>query len=201
MLEALTALIEAADGREDAASSPDGFQDFARSEPDFQGMLRRRVPRSRYRLQRPAQYDGQEFFTGRTRSRNWISPRSAIPGNETRSVRRTEQDVADAWYFLLYVADGLYGISSHVADCESAGWANSSGHTRFVHQTRAYIREWGLAITRDAAIGHVLRGFCTVATAGSTPGSRHRGDLLPISTTGNFRSPKLLACLQRTAGR
>ena len=63
-------------------------------EPDLQGIwdaMPRQIP-----LQRPAQYEGQEFFTD-AQIAELDTLRSAIPGNETRSVRGTEQDVAGAY--------------------------------------------------------------------------------------------------------
>ena len=47
-------------------------------------------------MQRPAKYAGREFFTD-AEIAQLDSIRAARPGNETRSVRGTEQDVAGAY--------------------------------------------------------------------------------------------------------
>jgi hypothetical protein len=62
-------------------------------EPDLQGIwaLVYQIP-----LQRPPQYAGREFFTDAEIAELDVV-RAARPGNETRSVRGTEQDVAGAY--------------------------------------------------------------------------------------------------------
>jgi hypothetical protein len=62
-------------------------------EPDLQGLWsdEYQIP-----LQRPAKYAGREFFTD-AEIAELDKLRSAIPGNETRSVRGTELDVAGAY--------------------------------------------------------------------------------------------------------
>jgi hypothetical protein len=63
-------------------------------DPDLQGIWDTtpvQIP-----LQRPAKYKGQEFFTeGQVAELDAV--RAALPGNETRSVRGTEQDLAGAY--------------------------------------------------------------------------------------------------------
>jgi len=63
-------------------------------DPDLQGIWDTtpvQIP-----LQRPAKYKGQEFFTeGQVAELDAI--RAAMPGNETRAVRGTEQDLAGAY--------------------------------------------------------------------------------------------------------
>ena len=63
-------------------------------EPDLQGIWDTapvQIP-----LQRPAKYKDQEFFTEQQIA-EFDKIRTAMPGNETRSVRGTEQDVAGAY--------------------------------------------------------------------------------------------------------
>src|SRR6266853_3725940 len=63
-------------------------------EPDLQGIWDTtpvQIP-----LQRPAKYKDQQFFT-EAQIAELDKIRAAMPGNETRSVRGTEQDVAGAY--------------------------------------------------------------------------------------------------------
>src|SRR5262245_46826237 len=63
-------------------------------EPDLQGIWDTtpvQIP-----LQRPAKYRDQEFFTPEQIA-DLDKVRAGMPGNETRSVRGTEQDVAGAY--------------------------------------------------------------------------------------------------------
>src|ERR1700730_7016852 len=63
-------------------------------EPDLQGIWDTtpvQIP-----LQRPAKYKDQEFFT-EAQVAQLDKIRAAMPGNETRSVRGTEQDLAGAY--------------------------------------------------------------------------------------------------------
>jgi hypothetical protein len=62
-------------------------------EPDLQGIWTREYDVA---MQRPAKYEGREFFTD-AEIAELDKVRAARPGNETRSVRGTEQDVAGAY--------------------------------------------------------------------------------------------------------
>src|SRR5713226_1092215 len=62
-------------------------------EPDLQGLWSDEYQTP---LQRPAKYAGREFFTD-AEIAELDKLRSAVPGNETRSVRGTELDVAGAY--------------------------------------------------------------------------------------------------------
>src|ERR1044072_2309617 len=63
-------------------------------EPDLRGLWDP-MPQQ-IALPRPAQYKDQEFFTD-AQIKEFDKVRAALPGNETRAVRGTEQDVAGAY--------------------------------------------------------------------------------------------------------
>jgi hypothetical protein len=109
-------------------------------EPDLQGIwdaMPFQIP-----LQRPAQYEGQEFFTD-AQIAELDTLRSAIPGNETRSVRGTEQDVAGAYNVVFTSRRPTGRRTSLIVDPPDG---RIPPVTPEVQQRRAYIREWGLAL-------------------------------------------------------
>jgi hypothetical protein len=78
---------------QDASQAAQATLKTSWGEPDLQGLWsdEYQIP-----LQRPAKYAGREFFTD-AEIAELDKLRSAIPGNETRSVRGTELDVAGAY--------------------------------------------------------------------------------------------------------
>src|ERR1700684_1580550 len=78
---------------QEAGKAAGRVQKTSWGEPDLQGLWsdEYQIP-----LQRPAKYAGREFFTD-AEIAELDKMRSAIPGNETRSVRGTELDVAGAY--------------------------------------------------------------------------------------------------------
>ena len=99
VLAGLTALIVAA--LVVAAGQAQTVPTTSWGEPDLQGIwdaMPFQIP-----LQRPAAYEGQEFFT-EEQIADLDKRRSALPGNETRSVRGTEQDIAGA-YNVVFTSD------------------------------------------------------------------------------------------------
>ena len=109
-------------------------------EPDLQGIwdaMPRQIP-----LQRPAQYEGQEFFTD-AQIAELDTLRSAIPGNETRSVRGTEQDVAGAYNVVFTSRRPTGRRTSLIVDPPDG---RIPPVTPEVQQRREYIRERALAL-------------------------------------------------------
>src|ERR1700730_424665 len=109
-------------------------------EPDLQGIWDTtpvQIP-----LQRPAKYKDQEFFT-EAQIAELDKIRAAMPGNETRSVRGTEQDVAGAYNVVFTSRRPTGRRTSLIVDPPDG---RVPPVTREVQQRRAYVREWALAL-------------------------------------------------------
>ena len=109
-------------------------------EPDLQGIwdaMPRQIP-----LQRPAKYQDQEFFTDEQIA-ELDRIRAAIPGNETRSVRGTEQDVAGAYNVVFTSRRPTGRRTSLIVDPPDG---RIPPVTPEVQQRREYLREKALAL-------------------------------------------------------
>jgi hypothetical protein len=109
-------------------------------EPDLQGIwdaMPYQIP-----LQRPAKYKDQEFFT-EAQIAELDKIRQAMPGNETRSVRGTEQDVAGAYNAVFTSRRPTGRRTSLIVDPPDG---RMPPVTPQVQQRRAYLREWELAL-------------------------------------------------------
>jgi hypothetical protein len=109
-------------------------------EPDLQGIWDTtpvQIP-----LQRPAKYKDQEFFT-EAQIAELDKIRAAMPGNETRSVRGTEQDVAGAYNVVFTSRRPTGRRTSLIVDPPDG---RIPPVTPEVQQRRAYVREWALAL-------------------------------------------------------
>ena len=110
------------------------------SEPDLQGIwdaMPNQIP-----LQRPAKYKDQEFFT-EAQIAELDKTRQTMPGNETRSVRGTEQDVAGAYNAVFTSRRPTGRRTSLIVDPPDG---RIPPVTPQVQQRRAYLREWELAL-------------------------------------------------------
>ena len=109
-------------------------------EPDLQGIwdaMPRQIP-----LQRPAKYQDQEFFTDEQIA-ELDEIRAEIPGNKTRSVRGTEQDVAGA-YNAVFTSRRPTGRRTSLISDPPDG--RIPPVTPEVQQRREYLREKALAL-------------------------------------------------------
>ena len=109
-------------------------------EPDLQGIwdaMPRQIP-----LQRPATYQDQEFFTDEQIA-ELDRIRAGIPGNETRSVRGTEQDVAGAYNVVFTSRRPTGRRTSLIVDPPDG---RIPPVTPEVQQKRTYLREKALAL-------------------------------------------------------
>jgi hypothetical protein len=109
-------------------------------EPDLQGIwdaMPVQIP-----LQRPAQYKDQEFFTDEQIA-ELDKIRSALPGNESRSVRGTEQDVAGAYNAVFTSRRPTGRRTSLIVDPPDG---RVPPVTPEVQERRRYLREWALAL-------------------------------------------------------
>jgi hypothetical protein len=109
-------------------------------EPDLQGIWDTtpvQIP-----LQRPAKYKDQEFFT-EAQIAELDKIRAAMPGNETRSVRGTEQDVAGAYNAVFTSRRPTGRRTSLIVDPPDG---RIPPVTPEVQQRRAYLRAWELAL-------------------------------------------------------
>src|SRR4051812_32044550 len=108
-------------------------------EPDLQGLWDTtpvQIP-----LQRPAKYKDQEFFT-ESQVAELDKIRAGMPGNETRSVRGTEQDVAGAYNAVFTSRRPTGRRTSLIVDPPDG---RIPPVTAQVQERRAYIR--GLALS------------------------------------------------------
>ena len=109
-------------------------------EPDLQGLWDTtpvQIP-----LQRPAQYKDQEFFTDE-QIKELDKIRAALPGNETRSVRGTEQDVAGAYNAVFTSVRPTGRRTSLMIDPPDG---RIPPVTPAVQERRAYVRALALAL-------------------------------------------------------
>jgi hypothetical protein len=109
-------------------------------EPDLQGIWDTtpvQIP-----LQRPAKFKDQEFFTEQQIA-ELDKTRAAMPGNETRSVRGTEQDVAGAYNAVFTSRRPTGRRTSLIVDPPDG---RIPPVTPEVQQRREYIRAWALAL-------------------------------------------------------
>src|ERR1044071_495098 len=109
-------------------------------EPDLQGIwdaMPNQIP-----MQRPAKYKDQEFFT-EAQIAELDKLREALPGNETRSVRGTEQDVAGAYNAVFTSRRPTGRRTSLIVDPPDG---RMPPVTPEVQQKRAYLRERELAL-------------------------------------------------------
>ena len=109
-------------------------------EPDLQGIWDAtpvQIP-----LQRPAKYKDQEFFT-EAQIAELDKIRAAMPGNETRSVRGTEQDVAGAYNAVFTSRRPTGRRTSLIVDPPDG---RIPPVTPEVQQRREYVRAWALAL-------------------------------------------------------
>jgi len=109
-------------------------------EPDLQGIWDAtpvQIP-----LQRPAKFRDQEFFT-EEQIAELDKIRAAMPGNETRSVRGTEQDVAGAYNAVFTSRRPTGRRTSLIVDPPDG---RIPPVTPEVQKRRAYLRDWALAL-------------------------------------------------------
>jgi hypothetical protein len=109
-------------------------------EPDLQGIWDTtpvQIP-----LQRPAKFKDQEFFTDEQIA-ELDKIRAGMPGNETRSVRGTEQDVAGAYNAVFTSRRPTGRRTSLIIDPPDG---RIPPVTKEVQERRAYVREWALAL-------------------------------------------------------
>jgi len=109
-------------------------------EPDLQGIWDTtpvQIP-----LQRPAKYKDQEFFT-EAQIAELDKVRAAMPGNETRSVRGTEQDVAGAYNAVFTSRRPTGRRTSLIVDPPDG---RIPPVTPEVQQRREHVRAWALAL-------------------------------------------------------
>jgi hypothetical protein len=109
-------------------------------EPDLQGIWDTtpyQIP-----LQRPAKYKDQEFFT-EAQIAELDKIRTAMPGNETRATRGTEQDVAGAYNAVFTSRRPTGRRTSLIVDPPDG---RIPPVTDAVRDRRAYVREWALAL-------------------------------------------------------
>ncbi len=113
-------------------------------EPDLQGIWsdEYQIP-----LQRPAKYAGKEFFTDADLA-ELNKVRAAMPANETRSVRGTEQDVAGAYNSVFFSRRPTGRRTSLIVDPPDG---RIPPVTPEVPKRRAEIREWQLALLEATA--------------------------------------------------
>ncbi len=109
-------------------------------EPDLQGIWDAMPVQTP--LQRPAKYKDQEFFTD-AQIAELDKIRAAMPGNETRSVRGTEQDVAGAYNVVFTSRRPTGRRTSLIVDPPDG---RIPPVTPEVQQRREYIRAWALAL-------------------------------------------------------
>src|ERR1700680_410892 len=105
-------------------------------EPDLQGIWDTtpvQIP-----LQRPAKYKDQEFFT-EAQIAELDKIRAAMPGNETRSVRGTEQDVAGADNVVFTSRRPTGRRTSLIGDPPDG---RIPPVTPEVQERRTYVRQW-----------------------------------------------------------
>ena len=108
-------------------------------EPDLQGIWDTtpfQIP-----LQRPAKFLNREFFTD-AEIAELDKIRTGMPGNETRSVKGTEQDVAGAYNVVFTSRRPTGRRTSLIVDPPDG---RIPPVTPEVQQRRAYVREWALA--------------------------------------------------------
>ena len=125
-----------------AGQAPTGLK-TSWGEPDLQGIwdvVPFQVP-----LERPAKYLNQEFFTDAQRA-ELDKTRSAMPGNETRSVRGTEQDVAGAYNNVFTSRRPTGRRTSLIVDPPDGRIPPT---TPEVKEKRAYQRAWSLAMLEN----------------------------------------------------
>src|SRR5437764_6464665 len=109
-------------------------------EPDLQGLwdtTPNQIP-----LQRPAKFKDQEFFT-EAQVAELDKIRAGMPGNETRSVRGTEQDVAGAYNAVFTSRRPTGRRTSLIVDPPDG---RIPPVTPEVQQRRAYVRAFQLAL-------------------------------------------------------
>jgi len=109
-------------------------------EPDLQGIWDTtpvQIP-----LQRPAKFKDQEFFTD-DQIAELDKVRAAMPGNETRSVRGTEQDVAGAYNVVFTSRRPTGRRTSLIVDPPDG---RIPPVTPEVQERRTYVRQWALAL-------------------------------------------------------
>ena len=109
-------------------------------EPDLQGIWDTtpvQIP-----LQRPAKFKDQEFFT-EEQIAELDRIRAALPGNETRSVRGTEQDVAGAYNVVFTSRRPTGRRTSLIVDPPDG---RIPPVTPEVRQRREYVQAWALAL-------------------------------------------------------
>jgi len=138
-LVALSAVIAVATLASVAGQPPSGLK-TSWGEPDLQGIWDTtpvQIP-----LQRPAKYLGKEFFTD-AEIAELDKVRAAMPGNETRSVKGTEQDVAGA-YNVVFTSRRPTGRRTSLIIDPPDG--RIPPVTPEVQQRRTYVREWALAL-------------------------------------------------------
>ena len=109
-------------------------------EPDLQGIWD--AEHVQIPLQRPAKYKDQEFFTD-AQIAELDKIRAAMPGNETRAVRGTEQDVSGAYNAVFTSRRPTGRRTSLIVDPPDG---RIPPVTPEVQQRRAYLAEWALAL-------------------------------------------------------
>jgi hypothetical protein len=145
-------------------------------EPDLQGIW---TDEYQTPLQRPAAYAGREFFTDAEKA-ELERQRAALPGNESRSVKGTEADLAGAYNAVFQSRKHTGRRTSMIVDPPDG---RIPPFTPEVQKRNKELREYYLALVQATdTCKHKLRG-CEGGTYG--PPSPRRAEPLPYYPAGN----------------
>jgi hypothetical protein len=145
-------------------------------EPDLQGIW---TDEFQTPLQRPAEYAGREFFTDAEKAQ-LEKQRAALPGNESRSVKGTEADLAGAYNAVFQSRKHTGRRTSMIVDPPDG---RIPPFTPEVQKRNKELREYYLALVQATdTCKHKLRG-CEGGTYG--PPSPRRSEPLPYYPAGN----------------